>query len=110
MRKLILRAGPPRGCDATLRPRGRAAGGPREEQVAHRARTRGSRPSGSTRVHADARVGCHMAGGLAFGGPTGLVGPGESIGVVTQRRYRGALFNRKSFAFFLRVALSSHEV
>ena len=46
--KLMSRAGPPRGCDTTLRPCGRAAGGPREAQVAHRARTRGKRPRGST--------------------------------------------------------------
>ena len=39
--ELMWRAGPPRGCDAVLKPRGRAAGGPREVQVAHRARTRG---------------------------------------------------------------------
>ena len=32
-----------------LRPRGRAAGGPREAQEAHRARTRGRRPRVSTR-------------------------------------------------------------
>ena len=43
-RKLTWRAGPLRGCDVALRPRGRAAGGPREAQVAHRARTRGRRP------------------------------------------------------------------
>ena len=55
-----------------LWPRGRAAGGPREAQVAHKARTRGKRPRVSTRDHADARVGRHMArGGSAFGGPTG---------------------------------------
>ena len=65
------RAGPPHGCDAALRPRGRAAGGPREAQVAHRARTRGRRPRVSMRVHADARVGHHVAGGSADGGPTG---------------------------------------
>ena len=35
---------PPRGCDAALRPRGRAVGGPCEAQVAHRTRTRGRRP------------------------------------------------------------------
>ena len=64
-------AGPPRGCDAALRPRGRAAGGPREAQVAHRVRTRGRRPRVSTRVHPDPRVGCHVVGGLAYGGPTG---------------------------------------
>ena len=31
--------GPPRGCDAALRPRGRAAGGPRGAQEAHGAAT-----------------------------------------------------------------------
>ena len=40
-------------------------GGPREAQVAHKARTRGRRPRVSTQVHADVRV------GSAFGGPTG---------------------------------------
>ena len=35
------------GCDAALRPCGRAAGGPREAQVA---RTRGRRPRGSMRT------------------------------------------------------------
>ena len=71
--KLTWRAGPPRGCDVALRPRGRAVGGPREAQVAHRARTRGRRPHVSARVHADARVGRHVAGGggSAYGGPTG---------------------------------------
>ena len=58
---LTWRVGPPRGCDAALRPRGRAVGGPREAQVVHRARTRGRRPRLSTRVHADARVGRHVA-------------------------------------------------
>ena len=48
--ELTWRAGPPRGCDVALRPPGRAAGGPREAQVAHRARTRGRRPRGSTRT------------------------------------------------------------
>ena len=61
--KLTWRAGPPHGCDAALRPRGRAAGGPREAQVAHRVRTRGRRPRVSTQVHADAREGRHVAGG-----------------------------------------------
>ena len=46
---LTWRAGPPRGCDAALRPRGRAAGGPREAWVADRARTRGRRPRGPRR-------------------------------------------------------------
>ena len=39
--ELTWHAGPPRGCDAALRPHGRAASGPREAQVGHRARTRG---------------------------------------------------------------------
>ena len=64
-------AGPPRGCDAALRPRGRAAGGPHEAHVAHRARTRGRRPRVSTRVHVDAREGHHVARGSASEGPTG---------------------------------------
>ena len=53
--------------DATrhARPRGRAACGPREAQVA---RTRGRRPHGQ--VHADARKGRHVAARLAYGGPT----------------------------------------
>ena len=68
---LTWRVGPPRGCNATLRPRGKAAGGPLEAQVAHRARTQGRRPCVATRVHVDDRVGCHVAGGSAFGGPTG---------------------------------------
>ena len=54
--------------DATphARPHGRAARGPREAKVA---RTRGRRPH--RRVHANAREGRHVAGGLAYGGPTG---------------------------------------
>ena len=70
-RKLTWHTGALRGCDVALRPCGRAAGGPHEPQVAHRARTRGRRPRRSTRVHADAHEGHHVAGGLAFGGPTG---------------------------------------
>ena len=69
--ELTWHAGPPRGCDTALRPRGRAAGGPRKAQMAHRARTCGRRPRVSMRVHADARVGRHVARGSAFGGPTG---------------------------------------
>ena len=48
--ELTWHAGPPRGCDAILRPHGRAAGGPHEAQVAHRAQTRGRRPRVSTRT------------------------------------------------------------
>ena len=61
--ELTWHAGSPRGCDAALRPPGRAASGPREAQVAHRARTRGRRPRVSTGVHANACVGHHVAGG-----------------------------------------------
>ena len=46
---LTWRAGPPRRCNAALRPRGRATSGPREAQEAHRARTRGRRPRVSMR-------------------------------------------------------------
>ena len=80
-RKLTWRAGPAGGCDAALRPRGRAAQGPRKAQVA---RTRGRRPCGSMqtpvrgstwqeamRVDADAREGLHVAEGMAGEGPTG---------------------------------------
>ena len=47
--KLTCRAGPLRGYDVALRPRGKAAGGPREAQVAPRTRTHGRRPRVSTR-------------------------------------------------------------
>ena len=66
---LTCRAGPSRGCDAALRPRGKAAGGPREAQMAHRARTRGRRPCVSTRVCADARRGATWQGGRQVKGP-----------------------------------------
>ena len=65
-----------RGCDVALRPRGRATVGPRGAQVA--LTSRGRRPSG--RVHVGARVGRHVAGGFASGGPTGIVGPGNMGG------------------------------
>ena len=67
----MWRAGPPHGCDAALRPRGKAAGGPHEVQVAHRAWTCGKRPHVSSRVHADACEGHHVAGGSAGEGPMG---------------------------------------
>ena len=46
----MWRVGLPDGCDVAQRPRGMAAGGPHEAQVAHRARTRARRPRGSTRT------------------------------------------------------------
>ena len=69
--ELTWRAGPPHGCDAALRSRGRATSGPREAQVAHRARTRGRRPHVSTRVHADAHEGATWPEGMASEAPTG---------------------------------------
>ena len=66
--ELTWHVGLPRGCDAALRPRVRAAGGPREAQEVHRARTRGRRPRVSTRVHEGASVGRHVAGGRQMEG------------------------------------------
>ena len=77
----MWRTGPPRGCDAALRPRGRAAGGPRGAHEAHRARTRGRRPHVSTWDHVGARVGRHVAGEVECWRAHGLVGLGDSIGV-----------------------------
>ena len=68
--ELTWHAGPLHGCDVTLRPRGKAAGGPHEAQVAHKAQT-WPESTQSTRVHADAREGRHVAKGMAVGGPTG---------------------------------------
>ena len=63
--------GPPRGCDATLRPRGRAAGGPREAQEVHRARTHGRRPRVSTGPSGRPCGAPRGKRGSAFGGLTG---------------------------------------
>ena len=76
LRKLTWHTGPPRGCDAMLWPRRRAVGGPCKAQVAHRARIRGKRPRVSTRVHADAREGRHVASRVGIWRAHGLVGPG----------------------------------
>ena len=62
-----------------LRPRGRAAGGPREAHVAHKARTCGRRPRMST-VHADARVGRHVAGAVGSWRAHGYSEPWLGIG------------------------------
>ena len=83
-RMLTWRAGPPCGYDAALRPRDRAAGGPREAQEVHRARTHGRRPRVSTRVLADTRVGRQVARGVGIWRAHGLVGPGKMIGAVTR--------------------------
>ena len=52
-----------------------------------------------------ARVGRHMEGGFANGGPTGIVGPGKNLGAVTQMRYRAPIFNHGEFQNLLRVGL-----
>ena len=65
------RLGVRRGTEATWQ----SPGGPRGAQVVL---TRGRRPRG--RVHVGARVGSHVAGGFASGGPTGIVGPGNMGG------------------------------
>ena len=57
-----------RECDVTLRPRGRAAGGPHEAHVALRARTHGRRPRVSTWAP---MWGATWQMGSASEGPTG---------------------------------------
>ena len=64
--ELTWHAGPARGCDVALRPRGRATAGPREAQVVL---TRGKRPRG--RPEGTPRG----TKGFAQGGPTGIVEP-----------------------------------
>ena len=91
-----------RGTEATWQ----SPGGPREAQVAL---TRGRRPR--ERAHADAREGRHVAGRLAGGWPTGIVGSGNRGRAVTQLIYEGAsLFNRVLSHYFLRVGLCSHTI
>ena len=67
------RAGPPHGCDAALRPRGRAVGGPRGAQEAHRARPRGRGPC----IHASPR-------GRPCGAPRG-----SEVGIWRAHGYSG---------------------
>ena len=71
--ELTRGAGPPHGCHAALRPRGRAVSGPRGAQEAHNARPRGKGP----RDHAGPRGRpCGAPNGrLAHGGPTGIEEP-----------------------------------
>ena len=69
--EMTWRTGPRRGCDAALRPCGKAASGPREAQEAHRARTRGRRPHVSTGPRGRPCGAPRGKRGSAFGGPTG---------------------------------------
>ena len=73
-RRVDMAAGPPYGCDVALRPRGKAAGGPREAQEAHRARTRGRRPRVSMRSMRMPLRAPHGEGGWRVKGP-GVSGP-----------------------------------
>ena len=56
----------------------------------------------TTQVHVGARVGRHVEGGFAYGGPTGIVGPGKNLGAVTQMCYRAPIFIHDKFHYFLR--------
>ena len=60
-----------RRCDAALWPRCKATGGPREAQVAHRARTRGRRPDVSRGPRGRSCGAPRGRRGSAYGGPTG---------------------------------------
>ena len=108
-RELTWHAGPPHGCDAALRPRGRVAGGPHEVQVAHKTRTPGRRPSGPRGSTWAPVWGATWQVGLADGGPTGIVGPSKRVGAVTQLLDVCApLFNHTLLPLFFRVGLCSH--
>ena len=102
---MTWRAGPPGGCDAALRPRGRAAGGPREVQEAHRARTRGRRPRMSTRP-CGRPCGAPHGRGVGIWRAHGLVGPGKIVGAVTRKRYTAPQFILNNLHSFLRVGHS----
>ena len=57
------------------------------------------------RVHADARVGRHVAKRVGIWRPYGTVGPGKMFGALTQMRYRAPTFKLKFFCFLFRVGL-----
>ena len=90
-----------------LRPRGRAAHGPREEQVARVARTRGRRPRRSTRMPVRGAT-WREGGGVGNWRAHGLVDPSKEFGAVTQMRYRAQAFILTFLLFFFRVGLCSH--
>ena len=95
---LTWRAGPPRACDAALRPRGKATGGPREAQEAHRARTRGRRPRVSTGPRGRPCGAQRGRRGLTYGGPTGSWALVRSLG-------RAPIFILTIFIYLFRVGL-----
>ena len=56
--------------------------------------------------HADARVGCYMAGGgVGIWRAHGLVGPGKILGAVTRKRYTAPQFKLDFLHLFFRVGL-----
>ena len=87
-------AGPPHGCDVALRPRGRAVGGPRGAQEAHRARTRGRR-------------GGWQMEGPRVSGPWLVIWGGNAFALPPPPP---PLFNRKNAFFLFRVGLYSHGI
>ena len=60
----------------------------------------------TTWVHVGTRVQRHVEGGFAYGGPTGIVGPGKKLGAVTQMRYRAPIVKHGELHYFLRVGHS----
>ena len=101
--------GPPHGCDAALRPRGRVVGGPREVQEAHRARPRGkgaTRPRGSTWAPLWGATWQRVGKWRAHG----IVGPSKIVGAVTQMCYRTSIFKHVISKYFFRVGLCSHTI
>ena len=69
------------GCDATRKAMMQGRVGPREAQVAHKARTRGKRPRGSMRM--PVRGASWREEGWKLEGPR-VSGPGKMIGAVMQ--------------------------
>ena len=69
------------GCDMALRPRGKAAHGPREAQVAREWRRHVARGHASPREYPRGR---HVARGVGIWRAHGLVGHGNRIGALTQ--------------------------
>ena len=92
----MWRSGPPRGCDAALRPRGRAASGPRGVQEAH---------SGA----ATWQGGHATTWAPVWGATCRLVieGDGDEI---NRRMHPPPPFNRNKHGYFLCVGLCSHTV
>ena len=59
----------------------------------------------ATRVHADARVGCHVAEGVDIWRAHVLVGPSKIVGPVTRKRYTAPQFILNIVQTFFHVGL-----